>query len=286
MQQHPIAVITDSTCDIPQPLIAEHGIIVVPHVIIWGDEQLRDRVDIQPEEFYRRLESDPVYPSSSQAGVPDFLKAYEQAVAGGARQIIALTVSSAMSGAYQMALNAAKMASVPVAVVDSKGPTMTLGWQVLAAARARAAGLDLEQILARVDSVRRRMVQFVSMDRLEYLQKGGRIGGAVKWLGTLLQVKPLVSINHETGLVQPESLSRTHKAAVEQLYSRFFERLNGRSGLHLAVLHGSVLEEAQALAGRIQDEFHPDELLVNITGPVLGINTGPGALALCGYAEG
>lgn len=285
MARNSIAILTDSTCDIPESLVEQYGITVIPHVIIWGDEQFRDRVDLQPKEFYQRLVSDARRPTSSQAGIPDFQQAYEAATARGAQEIIVLTVSSAMSGAYQMAQAAAKLAETPVAVVDSKGPTMTLGWQVLAAARARDAGMDLNSILECVESVRRNLVQLVAMDTLEYLQKGGRLGGAVKWVGGMLKVKPLVAINHQTGLVEPVSLARTHKALVEMMYSKFFERLKGGKSLRVAVLHGNVEEEANTLAERIREEFHPVELLINITGPVLGINTGPGALALCGYAE-
>ncbi len=286
MAQNPIGLVTDSTCDIPEQLIERHGIIVVPHVIIWGAEQFRDRVTMQPVEFYSRLAVDPQRPTSSQAGVQDFQRACEQAVERGARQIIIVTVSSAMSGAYQMAKKAANLVKVPVAVVDSKGPTMTVGWQVLAAARARDEGADLAAILSRVEQVRSRLVQLVGMQTLEYLQKGGRIGSAIKWMGTMLQVKPLVSINHQTGLVEPVGLVRTHKALVEMMYSKFFSRLGDAQGLRIAVLHGNVPQEAEALAQRIRAEYSPVELLVNITGPVLGINTGPGALALCGYAEG
>ncbi len=285
METNQIAILTDSTCDLPETLIDQYGILVIPHIVIWGDQQYRDRVDIQPAEFYQRLASDPQRPTSSQAGIPDFASAYEQAASRGAKEIIMLTVSSAMSGAFQMAKNAARLVKIPVRVVDSKGPTMTLGWQVLAAARACAAGLDLQDVLDAVENVRKSLVQFVAMDTLEYLQKGGRIGNAVKWVGGLLQVKPLVSINHQTGLVEPEGLARTHKNLVEMLYTKFFASLKGSQNLHVAVLHGNVPAEAEALAGRIVDEYHPGELLINMTGPVLGINTGPGALALCGYAE-
>ena len=162
---------------------------------------------------------------------------------------------------------------------------MTVGWQVLAAARARDEGADLAAILIRVEQVRSRLVQLVGMQTLEYLQKGGRIGSAIKWMGTMLQVKPLVSINHQTGLVEPVGLVRTHKALVEMLYSKFFSRLGGTQGLRVAVLHGNTPQEAEMLAERIRAEYNPVELQVNITGPVLGINTGPGALALCGFAE-
>jgi DegV family protein with EDD domain len=280
-----IAILTDSTCDLPDALIAQYGITVIPHYIIWGGEQFRDRVDLQPLEFYQRLVTDPLRPTSSQAGLLDFLAAYEAAVHNGATQLIVLTVSSAMSGAYQMALNAAKLISTPVAVVDAKGPTMSLGWQVLAAARAAAAGAELDPILAAVEQVRRRLVQFVAMNTLEYLQKGGRIGNAVKWVGGLLQVKPLVSINHVTGLVEPEGLARTQKAVVDMMTRKFIQCFQGKTGLHVAVLHGCAPERAEALAEQMRSELNPQELLVNITGPVLGINTGPGALALCGYCE-
>lgn len=280
-----IGIVTDSTCDIPENLINQYGITIVPQYIIWGDEQYKDRFDLTSLEFYQRLETDNVRPTTSQASVNDFKKAYEDLKLKGITEIIVLTVSSAMSGTFQMAKNAAKLVDFPVTVVDSKGPTMTLGWQVLVAARANEMGNDVKTILEKIDQVRKRLVQYVAMDTLEYLHQGGRIGGAVKWVGGLLHVKPLISINHETGLVEPVSLARTHKALVENMYKKFFEKLDLTKKLHIAVLHGNALDKAEELAQRIQDEFNPVELILNITGPVLGINTGPGALALCGYYE-
>jgi DegV family protein with EDD domain len=280
-----IGIVTDSTCDIPENLINQYGITIVPQYIIWGDQQYKDRFDLTSLEFYQRLETDNVRPTTSQASVIDFKKAYEDLKLKGITEIIVLTVSSAMSGTFQMAKNAAKLVDFPVTVVDSKGPTMTLGWQVLVAARANEMGNDVKTILEKIDQVRKRLVQFVAMDTLEYLHQDGRIGGAVKWVGGLLHVKPLISINHETGLVEPVSLARTHKALVENMYKKFFEKLDLTKKLHIAVLHGNALDKAEELAQRIQDEFNPVELILNITGPVLGINTGPGALALCGYYE-
>jgi DegV family protein with EDD domain len=280
-----IAVITDSTCDIPNELIEKYGIVVVPQYIIWDGKQYRDRVDLQPIEFYNRLETDPNRPTTAQAGIGDFMTAIEKVVEQGATEAVILTVSSAMSGTYNMAKQAAESASIRVEVIDSKGPTMSLGWQVLAAARARDEGASLDEIVEKVAKVRSGMVQLVAMETLEYLQYGGRIGDAVKWVGTILKVKPLVSIDHESGRVQPIGLARTQHAVKEMLYKRFFEQFTDGKKLHVAVLHGNALNEAQKLVERIMEEFHPVELLVNITGPVLGINTGPGALALCGYAE-
>lgn len=280
-----IAVITDSTCDIPDELIEKYGIIVVPQYIIWGDQQYRDRVDMQPVEFYERLTTDKERPTTAQASVGDFLAAIEAAMEKGATEAVILTVSSAMSGTYNMAKQAAEQAPIRVEVIDSKGPTMTLGWQTLAAARARDEGESLDEIVMKVAKVRAGMVQMVAMETLEYLQYGGRIGDAVKWVGNILKVKPLVSIDHESGRVQPTGLARTQHALKEMLYKKFFEQLKGGKKFHIAVLHGNALEEAQKLVDRINKEFNPVELLVNITGPVLGINTGPDALALCGYAE-
>jgi DegV family protein with EDD domain len=280
-----IGIITDSTCDIPENLIAKYDITIVPHYIIWGNEQYHDRVDLQAVDFYKRLATDPVYPTSSQAGIPDFKKSFEEVAAKGATEIIALTVSSAMSGAYHMACEAAKLVKIPVSVVDGKGPTMSLGWQVLTAARARDAGMEVKNILAILDDLKKKLVQYVCMDSLEYLQKSGRIGNAIKWVGSMLKIRPLVEINHKTGLVEPAALSRTHKGVVELMYNKFFDHFKEKKNLHVAVMHGNVLDEAEALAERIRTEFKPVELLINITGPVLGISTGPGALALCGYAE-
>lgn len=282
---HSIALITDSTCDIPEPLLEQYAIRVVPHYVIWGSQEFRDRVNLRPEDFYERLKTDPIKPTSAQATAQDFAAAYQVALAEGASEIVVMTVSSAMSGAFQSARAAAELVKAPVHVHDSRGPTMTLGWQVLAAARAREAGKGAEEMVARAAQVRSKLVQIVGMDTMEFLQHGGRIGGAVRWVGAALQIRPVVSINHSTGLVEPVGINRTHRAMVDMLYRTFFEKLGSKDSLRVAVLHGSVPDEAETLAERIRQECDPLELIMNITGPVLGINTGPGALALCGYSE-
>ncbi len=280
-----IALVADSTCDIPEALVKQYGIAVIPTYVIWGEEQFRDRIDLQAPEFYRRLETDPVYPSSSHPTPGDFLALYQRLCDEGATDIVVLTVSSAMSGTCNVARQTGAMAGVPVHVIDSKGPTMSLGWQVLAAARAREAGGNVEAVIAAAEDARSRMVQLVYMESIEYLHKGGRIGNAINLLGTLLKIKPVVYIDHNSGLVEVETAVRTRTRGIETLYKGFFKRLDTSKPLHVAVLHGNVPEEAEALAERIREEFHPQELLINITGPVLGINTGPRALALAGYTE-
>ncbi len=280
-----IKIITDSTCDIPQNLLEQHNISVIPQLVIWGEEQYRDHIDLSPEDFYKRLETDTVMPHSSQPSLPTFVDAYQSAMDEGAQHIIMLTVSAAMSGTFNMANQAAREIDIPVTVIDSKGPTMSLGWQTLAAARAAEAGLSVNEIIESIAQVRSKLVQLVGMTTLKYLQTGGRIGKAIKWAGTILNVKPLVSINHESGLVEPVGLARSGKNLISMLYRDFFKRIGEGTKMRIAVLHGNAQQKAEELAQRIKDEFDPVELLINTTGPVLGINTGPGALALCGYTE-
>lgn len=280
-----IAILTDSTCDIPQKLVDQYQIGVIPTLVIWGDETYRDRIDLTPQEFYRRLGEDPILPTTTQPTPHTFKEYYQEAIENGAEKIILFTVSSALSGTYNVATQVASEIDHPIRVIDSKGPTMSLGWQVLAAARARDAGGDEGEIIAAAARVRENLVQIVLLDTLEYLHKGGRIGSAAKFLGSLLNLKPLVKINHQEGVVEAAGRARTRKRGVNMLLDQFFERLDTTQPTRIAVLHGDAEEQAREIAQRIQQEYQPKELIFNITGPVLGVNTGPGAIALCGYTE-
>mgnify|MGYP006289848045 CR=1 FL=1 len=285
MASSPIAIMTDSTCDIPQDLVENYEIDIIPTIVIWGEDTYRDRIDLSPRAFYERLEEDPVHPKTTQPSPAAFESHYRKALQAGAEEIIVFTVSSALSGTYNMAKKAASSFQIPIRVVDSKGPTMSLGWQVLAAARARESGKGREGILNAATQVRQNVVQVVLLDTLEYLHKGGRIGGAAKFVGSLLNIKPLVEIDHHKGTVEAAGRARTFKRGIAMLKERFFSQLDTTLPLRIAVLHGDAEEEAQQLARDIQDTYHIRELLFNITGPVLGVNTGPGAIALCGYPE-
>ena len=280
-----IALITDSTCDIPQAMIDQYRITVIPQFVVWGSEILRDRIDLTAEDFYQRLEKDPIWPTTTLPSPLDFEKVFRDTIVGGTQEIVVMTVSSAMSGTFQLAKQVGQQMDVPVHVVDSKGPTMSLGWQVLAAARIREVGGSALKMVEAAARVRDNLVQIVCLDTLEYLHRGGRIGNATHFIGSLLNIKPLVQINHISGLVESCGQARTRKKSIEMLVNRFFERLAPEKPKRVAVLHGNALPEAQALADRIEKEYDPLELLVNITGPVLGIHTGPRALALCGYTE-
>jgi len=135
------------------------------------------------------------------------------------------------------------------------------------------------------ERARRSMAQWVSLDTLEYLHKGGRIGNATRLIGTVLNIKPLVFIDHTTGLVESGPLVRTRRRSLDALYQSFFAQLGGKRSLHVAVLHGGAEQEAAEIAERVRREHDPVELIVTTTTPVLGVHTGPRAVALCGYAD-
>jgi len=281
---HRIALVTDSTCDIPAEWRNQYEITVVPLTIIFGSQQFLDGVDLSAEQFYERLPNDPHHPTTSQPTPQAFLDAYRQVASQGARSIVVLTISSAMSGTIGSARRAAQEASVPVHVVDGRNNSMGLGWQVIAAARVREAGGGLEAMLAAAEQVRKNMVYYVSLDTIEYLSRGGRISEAARFLDSVLHIKPLIYVRPETGTVAPSIPSRSRKAAVEGLYKEFFRHIDTSRPLHLTVLHNEALPEAEELAERVRREYSPQEIFITITSPVLGTHTGPRALALCGYA--
>lgn len=278
-----IALITDSTCDLPEKYLEKYDIQVVPLTIIWGGSQFLDGVDLGAEEFYQRLDLDPTLPTTSQPSPQQMAQAYEKARDAGAEEILMITISSAMSGTHESALIAAELVDIPVQVLDSKSNSMSLGWQVLAAARARENGGDLQSMIDAADQARSTMVYIITLDTLEYLHKGGRIGGASHFIGNLLNLKPQISVDHQTGQVAGGRRSRTRKKALADLYKDFFALVDADKDLHIAVLHNAALEEAQELVGKIEEEFHPVEILISIVSPVLGVHTGPRAVAICGY---
>lgn len=285
MFDHKISIITDSTNDLPKELIDQFGIRVVPLTIVWNGQAYLDGVDIRAEEFYKRLDIDPAHPTTSQPAPGDFLKAYQSARQAGAEEIIVITISSAMSGTFESARTAAANMDIPVHVIDSKSNSMSLGWQLLACARAREKGVGVAEILKIVDEVRSRLHYHIVLDTLVYLFKGGRIAGAAKLVNSVLKIKPQIRVNHNSGTVEPGDISRTRLKAIEALYTSFFKKVDITKPLRIAVLHNDALEEAKELAEKIQAEFNPVELIIGIVSPVLGVHTGPRAIALCGYNE-
>ncbi len=280
-----IAFITDSTCDIPQEWLIKYDITIVPLTIVWGNEQYLDGVEMNAEEFYQRLGVVMPIPTTSQPTPGSFLKAYKEAAAKGAEEIIVFTISSAMSGTIESARRAAEESPIPVHIHDSRNNSMALGWQVIAAARAREAGKDVAGILAAAEYVRANVIYYISLDTMEYLFKGGRIGQATKFLESIIKIKPLIYVNHDSGTVGAGFPARTRAGAIQGLYNEYFKHIPAGKPLHITVLHNAALAEAQELAEKVIAEFHPVEIFISIVSPVLGVHTGPRAIALCGYAE-
>ncbi len=280
-----IALVTDSTNDIPSELRDNYHIYVVPLTIVWGGKQYLDGIELTPEDFYTRLSTDPTIPTTSQPTPRDFLKAFEQARTDGAEEIVAIVISSAMSGTIGSVRTAAEGFSLPVHIVDSRSNSMSLGWQLLAAAREREKSGNALRMVEAAEKVRRNLHYHIILETMDYLFQGGRIAGAARLISGVLKIKPQIRVNHESGSVEPGDISRTRSQAIEKLYTSFFKKVDINRPLHIAVLHNAALTDAESLAARIREEFHPAEMIISIVSPVLGVHTGPRALAICGYSE-
>jgi DegV family protein with EDD domain len=284
MPSERIALITDSGCDLTSDMLQQYGIDMVPLYIIWGREELRDRIDITPQEFYERLVLDPVHPSTSQPHPHDFAQAIARARQRGADEAVIITISSGMSSTYNSAQQAANQTDFPVHVIDSKANSLSQGFEVLAAARTRDSGGSAQDIIAAVEQVRRYLATMLYVDTLEYLHKGGRIGRAAMWIGTALNLKPQLYVDHVTGKIEPGTRARSRSKALEKMYQAFFAQLDLSKPLHIGIVHAQTPGEAEAYADRVRREFDPVEIYIGMTSPVMGVHTGPGAMAFCGYA--
>jgi len=281
-----IAIITDSTCDIPQEWRDKYEITVIPLTIVFGEEQLLDGVDISAGAFYERLIRDQsIHPSTSQP-TPAFIRnMYEELYEAGAEEIVCVLISAKMSGTLSSAQQAAADFPIPVHIHDSRNNSMGLGWQVMAAARAREAGGGVKEMLTAAEKVRDKMVYHILLDTISYLKRGGRIGEAVALVDSVLSVKPIVTVKPDTGTVGMGLPARSRKTGKKHLFKNFFKKLDTSKPMHITVLHNNVPQEAEEMAARVRETYDPQELFVQIVSPILGVHTGPDAIALCGYSE-
>lgn len=275
-----VAILTDSACDLPPALVAEHEIIVVPLYVIWGSESLRDGREIDSPTFYARLTRDPIHPQTSQPAPSDFSSAIE---ASEADEALIITLTAALSGTYESALQAAGMVDIPVRVLDSRALSMGLGWQVLAAARERQRGAPLAAMVAAAERVRDRLHLVLTLETLEYLHRGGRIGTAAKIFASAVQLKPVLEVDHTTGRLEVVARIRTRRKALAKIVAEFLERIDERQPVRVAVLHADAAREAEGLTKQIQRRVHPLETIVTQITPALGVHAGPGAVGVCAY---
>lgn len=277
-----VAIVTDSTGYIPKDLIDQYRIPVAPLVVIWGEETLRDDIDIKPVEFYNRLKTAKVMPSTSQPPAADFTKIFESLHAEG-YDILAILIASTLSGTIASAEQAKKeLPEATIEIFDSKTTAMALGFQALAATRAAAGGASLAECLAAAENTRANSGVLFAVDTLEFLHRGGRIGGASRYLGTALQLKPILTI--EDGKIEALERVRTKKKAHARLSDIVVERLRDKSNIRLATLHADAVEDANVLLEKTAERLDVVEKIYSEVSPVIGTHVGPGTVGLA-YAH-
>lgn len=271
-----VRIVTDSACDLTDDLVKEHRIIVVPLTIRFGSEELMDRSELSPEEFWRRCAGKGDLPETAAPSPGSFLAAYEQAADEGADGVLCLTISSGVSATYASALTAAETnTGVPVHVVDTLSLTMGQGLLAIAAAEDAAAGLDLDAVTAATTERIGRVRVYGVLGGLEHLQRGGRIGGAQALLGSLLSIKPVIQVRD--GVVHEESKQRTRARALSYLTTK----VSGDAPLErLAVADGACPDIAEVVASLSGITVEHALLSVQL-GPVVGTHAGPNTVGVC-----
>jgi len=269
-----IRIVTDSTADLPPDVIEKLGITVVPLYVRFGDEVLRDRVDISEDQFYHRLTHDPVHPGTTQPTPQDFARVYRE-LAKEADGIVSIHLSSKLSGTYSSALQAKEIVGdiCHIEVIDSLWVSMGLGVLAMDAAAAASAGKGMQQIADEARAMIPRIKYLAMFDTLKYLHLGGRIGKAKCLLGSALNIKPLLTM--KDGEFHAVGRARTRSKGMERL----FEFAKGAGDISdIGVVHSTTPDDAQALVERLAPILPNARLIVARLGPVLGVHAGPGTL--------
>jgi len=266
------AIVTDSTADIPEDLLNQFSIFVVPNIIILDGKSLEDGIDISREKFYQQLPEMARLPTTSTASTGTFTQCYQNLIQAGVEKIISIHAASNLSGIVNAASLAAQTFGARVHVVDSQTLTLGLGFQVLAAAEAIAREEPFESILDAVESVRKRVRIVAMLDTLEYIRRSGRVSWARARIGGLLRVKPFIGL--QNGQVLRLGEARTRKKGIERLY-KFLSDLGPIE--RLAVLHTNAEGEARQMLSDFIDQVSSKPLLVYVT-TVIGTHVGPDGL--------
>jgi DegV family protein with EDD domain len=273
-----VAIVTDSTADLPTELAASHSITVVPLTLNLDGQSLLDGVDIKADDFYRRLPALTTHPTTSQPSPGRFAEAYSALLADH-DSVISVHISEKLSGTYASALQAANMTDPKrVRVVDSQLVSMSLGLITLTASAMASKGADVEAIESKVLNMRPHLQTYFSVATLEFLRRGGRIGRAGALLGSVLQVKPVLCIRD--GQVTPLERVRTFERALNRIVELTREVDRGH-GVCVIVGHA----DAKADAERIGRDLEPiaETLMIQPLGPVVGAHAGPGVVGVGCY---
>ena len=271
-----VKVVVDSTSDIPAQLAKEWDITVVPAYVVFGDKSYRDRLDISEDEVYTRLDQDSVFPTTSVPSPQDFADVYNK-LADETDEIVSIHVTSKESGVYNSALLGRELVNKKcrIEVIDSLSVAMSYGILAIAAAKEAKAGASLEKVAEVVRESIPRMHLLIVLDTLKYVVRGGRLGKGYGLLGSVLRIKPLLTMRD--GKLMLAGVARTRAKAIKRLYD-FVEGFPQVSDV--AVSYTTSKEEAEALAEQIKADFPDIPLYFTRVGPVLGTHTGPGAMGV------
>jgi len=276
-----IRIVTDSASDIPHGLAQKLGISIVPLTVAFGKDIYRDGVDLSADEFYSKLAQSKTLPKTSQPSVATFIDTY-QTLAQQDNEIISIHLSSKLSGTYNAALQAKKAVEKDchIEVVDSEMVSMGAGLIVIAAAKAIRDGISFKEAMDIVQQSvpRTRLIAF--LQTLEYLEKGGRLGKGKALLGSVLHVKPIITVRE--GEVQPFGLAHTTKGAIQRLYNFAKALLKIRE---LSIMYTTVSKELEILAKLLDTIFPLGHIHIAQAGSTLGTHTGPGTLAISALVE-
>ncbi len=281
LRRRPLSLVTDTTCDLPPELILEHDITVAPLTVAFGDEVFLDQVDITHEEMLGRLR-DPASPQpTTSQPTPAHLEGSFRRAAEQGEEVLALLVSSGLSGTVgQAQAVAARFSDARVRVFDSRTASLGLGFQVLRAAELVAQGWDIDGIIAELERLRRRSAVFLTVDTLTYLQRSGRVGRARAFLGNLFGLKPILGVD-DSGTLFPVDRVRGREALVPRVLDLLREQMpRERSRLRMGVAHVDAEDVADELVAALRREFDPDEIMVRSATGVIAVHTGPGAWAV------
>ena len=280
-----IKIVTDSTADIPQELLKEYDISSMPLKVIFGEESFRENIDIQPQEFYEKLVTYDGIPHTSQPSPGEFCDLYKDLTADGSA-VISLHISSHMSGTIQSARLAASMlGNSDITVVDSKLVAYALGCVVVAAAKAAKAGKSKAEILELIQLMSEQVNTYFVVDTLEYLAKNGRIGKAASFLGSMLNIKPVLTL--EDGLIAPFEKVRSKSRALELLIKEVKKYAEQHGELTCFIFHGNCDDEAFNFKEKLRQELNGGEFfLMGNIGAVVGTHAGPGTLVIYFYKKG
>ena len=274
-----VAVLTDSTAYLPNDLVEKYNIAVISQVLVWGEETMKDGVDISPTEFYERLSGAEIMPKTSQASAADFKEVLNRIVADGS-DVLAILVSDKLSGTINSINQSLEFfPDANIEIVNSESIAMALGFAVLEAARAAKKGASLAECKAIAEDVKNRAGVVFAVDTLEFLHRGGRIGGASRFLGTALQLKPILEV--KDGRVEAVERVRTKKKAQMRLIEIVEERTAGSTSVKLATLHANAYDDARALLDEATGRLgNVDESVFSEVSPVVGTHAGPGTVGL------